>query len=200
MKKYLTIKAVIEIDDDDNTINAFDDCLNDYDSIGRPIEGLKNEGWKVEFVSLFGKQVNIDHTEETITNIKYLRVRAGVRYWEDGYINDVKDNAWWPKMPFANIPSRDWVIDIDTETGIIKDWPQGVSARIHYKTCDDNTFYFINHDGDVISEYEGYVSSCLSIDDREYGDYIIFHIDENGKIENWNFTQEDIDEIKRNAF
>lgn len=43
MKKYLTIKAVIEIDDDDNSINTFNDCLNDYDSIGRPIERLKNE-------------------------------------------------------------------------------------------------------------------------------------------------------------
>lgn len=157
----------------------------------------------MEFVSLFDKndkQASIEHDEETVANIKYLRVFAGVRYWEDGYINGVEDDACEPKMPFVKFNNKDWVIDIDTETGIIKDWPQGVNARVHYKTCDDNTFHFINHYGIVIGEYDGYVPNCLSIDDEGFGDYIIFHIDANGKIENWKFTQKDIDEIKRNAF
>lgn len=204
MKKYLTIKAVIEIDDENNTINTFDDCLDDYDSIGRPINRLEDEAWKVEFVSLTDESDNqttetTECIDETIDNIKYLRVRAGVRYWKDGYVNGEEDDSDEPTMPFAR-ESGNWIIDIDTKTGEIKDWPQGISARVHYKTCDDNSFYFINHNGTVIGEYEGYVPGCLSIDDSGFGDYIIFHIAPNGKIEDWNFTQDDIDKIKQNAF
>lgn len=208
MKKYFTITAVIEIDDENNTINTFEDCLADYDNIGRPINRLEDVGWKVEFASLSDENPDGDLSmavpgeecmDETIDNIKYLRVRAGVRYWEDTYVNGVEDDNDDPRMPFAR-ESGNWYIDIDTKTGSIKDWPQGASARVHYKTCDDNTFYFINHNGTVIGEYDGYVPSCLAIDDDGWGDYIIFHIAANGKIEDWNFTQDDIDKIKQNAF
>lgn len=207
-KKYLTISAVIEIDDEDNTINTFNDCLNDYDNIGRPINRLEDAGWKVGFVSLSDEDPDGDLSltipgeecmDETIDNIKYLGVRAGVRYWEDGEVNGEEDDTDNPRIPFV-MESGDWCITVDTETGFIKDWPHGVSARVHYKTCDDNTFYFINHNGTVIGEYDGYVPSCLAIDDSGYGDYIIFHIAANGKIEDWNFTQDDIDGIKQNAF
>lgn len=204
MKKYLTIKAVIEIDDENNTINDFKECLNDYDNIDRPLQHLADVGWLVEFVSLTDENPNgdlyrIECMDETIDNIKYLRVRAGVRYWEDGEVNGEEDDTDNPRIPFAQAIGN-WIIDIDTETGFIKDWPHGISARVHYKTCDDNTFYFINHNGTVVGEYDGYVPSCLSIDEGGYGDYIIFHIAANGKIEDWNFTQDDIDDIKQNAF
>ena len=66
--------------------------------------------------------------------VKYLKVRAGVRYWEDTTVNGEVDEEG------LLIPLRtggSWTPLIDIDRGVIIDWPQGVVADINYKVCDD---------------------------------------------------------------
>lgn len=132
---------------------------------------------------------------------KYLKVDAGVRYWEDTVINGVQDTDCEetdgsPKMPCAeNIGERhgvlrgnDWrwrpVIDIDN--GVIVNWIKGTTARVHYKVCDDGVYTITDKDDNGIVSYDGYVPNIMCPADDGFGDYIIMCIDADGKIENWN--------------
>ena len=122
--------------------------------------------------------------------VAYLKVRAGVRYWEDATVNGIEDSDGYL------IPCREgdnWCPIIEVETGKIINWKQGVTADIHYKVCDDGDYYLLNKDQNLELEKDGYVLDCLSIDDNGYGDYIILKVDENGFINNWKFNQNDIE-------
>lgn len=113
---------------------------------------------------------------------KYLAVSAGVRYWEDGEVDGVEDTDG-DLMPFGG--DKYWDIKIDIETGFIIDWPNGITAKVHYKVCDDGAYSLLAEDGEVIDLYEGYVLSCLSRLEAGYGDYIIMDIDGLGHIKGW---------------
>ena len=94
-----------------------------------------------------------------------------------------------PRMPFAvkdeNGEYR-WKLTIDAKTGIIKDWPSGVTAKVHYKVCDDCEIDLYK-DGEYVCNNDGfyYCPDFLCPDDEGYGDYIIMTIDGNGQIQNW---------------
>ena len=62
------------------------------------------------------------------------------RYWEDSDVNGVEDDAQNPKMPFVeeHLGKKAWHIKIDLDNGQICNWPQGTTARIHYKSVDSN--------------------------------------------------------------
>ena len=116
-------------------------------------------------------------------DIRSLRVKAGVRYWEDATVDGIED---------ANgslIPCRIgdyWCPIIDIDSGIVTNWKNGVSANIHYKVCDDGIYELKDVDGNVVASIENdYVPDILCIEDNGYGDYIIINIDGNGQISNW---------------
>lgn len=125
--------------------------------------------------------------------LKTLNVHAGVRYWEDAEVNGVEDESG------DMIPCRigdSWEPIIDIDSGIIINWNQGVKAKIHYKVCDCCGWDLLDENGDVVlSEKNDYVPKTLYPAKNGYGDYIIMNIDENGKIENWNFNIEDFQDI-----
>lgn len=97
-------------------------------------------------------------------DVRYMKVDAGVRYWEDASVNGQKDVDMYeckgsaiPMMPFAvkvkeqpttNIYSDHyrWQPTIDVENGCIVDWPKGTIAHIHYKVCDDGTYALLDKD------------------------------------------------------
>lgn len=112
--------------------------------------------------------------------IKQVLVKAGVRYWEDGTVNGVKDENG------DLIPCREgnvWCPLIDVETGKICNWEYGKTADIHYKVCDDGEYIVIDEDGNAVFKIEGYVPN--EIIPGSYGDYIIMNIDEEGYIKEW---------------
>lgn len=136
------------------------------------------------------------------SDIKYIKIDVGPRYWEDGEINGKDDISWEeqskgnkPNMPFAvfnedrakirRSESYRWVLTIDVDNLKILDWPQGISANIHYKVCDDGTYFLMDKDKNVLEEKECYVPDILCYLDSGYGDYIIMHIGENGELENF---------------
>lgn len=140
-------------------------------------------------------------------DVKFLKVDAGVRYWEDAKVNGVRDTDLYesngvgkPLMPCAvqikekpdyNIHSDHyrWRPLIDIETGQIVNWEQGFYANVHYKVCDDFTCYILNGNNEVVYEYDDYVPSIMCPADEGYGDYIIMDIDEKGFIQKWDKEQ-----------
>lgn len=125
---------------------------------------------------------------------KFIDCKIGVRYWEDATVNGEEDTEG------SLIPFRDeddyFKIRIDIETGIIEGWPEGTTANIHYKVCDDGVYTLVSSEGVKIIEKDGYVPEFLSIEENGYGDYVIFNVDKNGKVENWKFNPEDVKQFK----
>ena len=130
----------------------------------------------------------------------YLKVDAGIRYWQDAYINgsrdtDCDETDGYPNMPCAEyigeqhrvLRGNDWRWQplIEIETGKIVNWQQGITANVHYKVCDDFACKILDGDKKVITSYEGYVPKIMCPADEGYGDYIIMNVDENGFIQDW---------------
>jgi hypothetical protein len=119
-----------------------------------------------------------------------ILVNANVRYWEDGYIDGVRDDADCPNMPCAVKGDKGyrWMPIIDIEIGQIRNWREGTTAEIRYKVCDEFECRIIDEKGGercLITDFEGYVPNFMSPKDCGYGDYIIMDIDENGYIQDW---------------
>ena len=143
-------------------------------------------------------------------DVRYLKLDAGVRYWEDSEVNGKEDVDLYeckgkvgPIMPFAvkvksSIYSDHyrWQPTIDVERGCIVDWPKGTTASVHYKVCDEGVYHLLDPLFNTILSVESYVPDCIG----EYGDYIVMDIDEDGNIEDFRFTQDDVDEIIKGDF
>ena len=114
----------------------------------------------------------------------YIEVRAGVRYWEDAEVNGVSDESG------TLIPFRDgdnWKPVIRLADGQIMAWPEGTTADVHYKVCDDGEYWLLNEGGQRIGKWSGFYvpNDFLCHGDNGYDDYIIVKIDGAGKIEKW---------------
>lgn len=133
----------------------------------------------------------------------YLKVDAGVRYWDDAKVNgeydtnceDLESPAAEPTIPCAEYVGEQhrvlhgenwrWRPLIEIEAGKIVNWQQGITANIHYKVCDDFACEILDGNKEVITSYNGYVPKVMCPKENGYGDYIIMNIDENGFIQGW---------------
>lgn len=125
---------------------------------------------------------------------RFIEVDAGVRYWEDGYVNGVQDVD-------GKIPLRigdGWRPVIDLRDGQIQGWPTGTSAEVHYKVCDAGEYWLLDETKQRIAKWGGYYvpDEFLCVGASGYGDYIIFKIAEDGKIVDWRKPYVDDDEWK----
>lgn len=129
-------------------------------------------------------------------DIKYLRIEARVRYWEDTAVNGEEDTEDGDNIPCKVCDSWKPLIDIDN--GVIVNWPKGTTADVHYKVCDQGEYFLLDADrNEVLSLKNGsYVPNKLIPDHDGFGDYIIMQIDENGKILNW-YKNPSIEEFLR---
>ncbi|MBR1526876.1 MAG: hypothetical protein IJ640_09510 [Prevotella sp.] len=159
-------------------------------------------------------KVRIEVKQETTMDVRFVKIDAGVRYWEDGEVNGKDDIDLYetkgvcsPTMPFAikvkdaptsNIYSDHyrWQPIIDIEKGCIVGWPKGTSAKVHYKVCDDGIYYLLAPDYKQLYKIESYVPSFLG----EEGDYIIMDIDKDGNIAKFSCNEDDIKELIENGF
>lgn len=131
---------------------------------------------------------------------KFLKVDAGVRYWEDAKVNGVEDTDCEETKGAPTVPCAEYVGErsgvlrgnswrwrpiIDIDEGKIVNWKQGVTAHIHYKVCDDGIYEVIEANGNVLAAHEGYVPDIMCPAGQGYGDYIIMNVDENGIIKGW---------------
>ena len=126
--------------------------------------------------------IEIEITETKRVAVAFLKVEAGVRYWEDAEVNGTQDDD-------GNlIPCRIgdfWEPVVDIETGTIEGWPAGTTADIHYKVCDAGRYTLLDAERNAVAVHDGYVPKIMAPGGDGYGDYIIMRIDGSGKIENW---------------
>lgn len=116
-------------------------------------------------------------------DVKYLAIDVQPRYWEDADVNGVEESDDDPKIPLKRA-SGDWELVIDLETGKISDWPEGITANVHYKVCDAGTYSLLDKDGLVVRRLEEvYVPKMLCPKEDGYGDYIIMDINVDGTID-----------------
>lgn len=121
-----------------------------------------------------------------------LIVEAGVRYWEDATVNGVQEPESGPtQIPFRR--GDTWCPVIELETGKVRDWPEGMTARVHYKVCDAGEYWLADTDGTRTHKALGHYvpDRVLCMGDRGYGDYIILNIGADGKIVDWKPIIED---------
>lgn len=115
-------------------------------------------------------------------SVRYLRAECGVRYWEDATVNGAED-AEGDLIPCRKGDA--WCPIIDLETGKIENWPEGTTAKIHYKVCDDGRYALLDRDGDDVKSIDGYVITMMCPEGEGFGDYVIMNVGPDGKIENW---------------
>lgn len=124
--------------------------------------------------------------------VKYIRARCGVRYWEDATVNGEQDEDG-SRIPLRvgtaadndHLGGGDWCPTIDLDTGVIESWPNGTTASVHYKVCDDGDYELLDADRNVVKAIDGYVPSIMCPEGEGYGDYVIMEIDSNGRIAKW---------------
>jgi len=122
-------------------------------------------------------------------NVKTLHVKVYPRFIEDASVNGYRDLENNPKMPFVKFDDKTkeyfWEVNIDIDKGQIIDWPQGTTASIHYKVCDEGTYELYDENNKLIASIDDYVPSIMCPKEEGYGDYIIMDIDKNGFIQDW---------------
>ena len=126
--------------------------------------------------------MEIEVTTKVKKQVRYLKAECGVRYWEDATVNAVDD------VEGDLIPCREgdiWSLIIDLETGKIENWPEGTTANIYYKVCDDGRYTLLDTDRNKVKTIIGYVPPIMCPEGGGYGDYVIMNIDRDGIIQNW---------------
>lgn len=123
--------------------------------------------------------------------VKYLKAVCGVRRWGAAEVNGEPDNEG-DKMPCR--VGNAWCPIIDLNTGIIEHWPQGTTAEVHYKVCDDGTYALLDVNKKPVKQIEGYVIDMMCPKENGYGDYVIMDIDATGKIADWKCSLAEFEE------
>lgn len=123
---------------------------------------------------------------EVTKSVRYLKADCGVRYWEDAEVNGVEDEDG--KIPCRNGDSWQPVIDLDT--GKIEGWPEGITADLHYKVCDEGVYTLLDENRETVKQIDGYVPKIMCPGGAGYGDYVIMKIGPDGAIENFHVDLE----------
>jgi hypothetical protein len=80
----------------------------------------------------------------------------------------------------------EWCVDVDIETGVIRNWPQGQDRKLYVKVSDTGSYYLLDEYKDIIASIKGgYVPKGIIPPKNGYDKYIDIHIDGTGKIANW---------------
>ena len=118
----------------------------------------------------------------TLSNATHLEVEAGVRYWEDATVNGIQATDDAPLIYGAD--GGTWRIKLRLADGKIEGWPDGVTAKVHYKVCDDGEYWLADDSGKRIAKWQGFYvpDDYLCHGGDGYGDYIIFTIGGDGLI------------------
>jgi len=118
--------------------------------------------------------------KNVLVDASYIKVEAMVRYWENGTINGVKDEDG------TITPFREgdlWCPVINIDTGVVLNWPVDMTASFHYKICDSGVYYLLDSKMEVVASIlDNYVPSGLCHGDTGIRDYIIFNVNKDGKI------------------
>lgn len=114
--------------------------------------------------------VKITIPKPMMVNAKLIRVSVPISHPED-----------MPEQFTGRIYDR-WMVDIDIDTGKIRGWKSG-KMIVDWKVVDMGYYYLADEDDIIITEIEqAYVPKCVP---EEFGDYLKFHIQDDGSIKDW---------------
>ena len=116
---------------------------------------------------------------------KYLIISAVPRYQEDAWVDGVEEPEppAAPRMPgLINGVLELW---IDLDLCRVAYWPEGTTARLHYKVCDDGVYRLLDHDGNPTDTYGPYVPWLISSEGT--GDYLKLNIGSDGRVYEYKF-------------
>lgn len=105
-------------------------------------------------------------------DIKYVEVILPVRFNEEDMLND-----------FPMRKGDTWQATINIDSGKILNWEQGKEGSFYMKVCDEGCYELFDEDFNSIARIHDYVPNALIPGD--YGDYVNFKIDKEGRIINW---------------
>lgn len=129
---------------------------------------------------------------------KYIEVEAEPRYWEDSVVNEQEDTQG-TLIPFRF--GDKWCFWIRLSDGWIVNWPEGTTANVHYKVCDQGEYWLSTDESRIAKWKSHYVPDAfLCHGDTGYGDYIIFNVGADGKIEGWKQPEIDQDQWQAELF
>lgn len=127
--------------------------------------------------------VKLTITRPVDVEVAFLKAECGVRYWEDAEVNGKQEDDDNPTIPCRSGDS--WCPVIDLETGKIEGWPEGVTAKTHYKVCDAGRYALLNAERIEVTSIDGYVPTIMAPGGGGYGDYVVMEIGPDGLIANW---------------
>lgn len=130
------------------------------------------------------KTINFEFSASKPASARYLQVQAEVRYWEDALVGG-KEDTDGTLIPFRQEDL--WCPVIDLIDGKFLGWPEGLTADIHYKVCDQGEYWLLNESKQRIAEYKSHYvpDDLLCVGDTGHGDYIILIVSEDGSIKGW---------------
>jgi len=127
--------------------------------------------------------MKIELTEKKECEARFLRVSANVRRWSGAEINGKIDESG-SKVPFRC--GDFWAPVIDIDNGTVVAWPDDMVAKFYFKICDTGSYYLLDKNMDILASIDNnYVPNGLCHGDIGYGDYIIFNVGGDGKIEKY---------------
>ena len=151
--------------------------------------------------------MSLNKKEPKLDTEKYNKIviYAGVRDWSDCIYSMDNGEHWIKSEKFSEEESEKfrevipcikkidnqyyWNIEIDMETGIIKDWKRGFCIDTHFKVCDDIVYWICNKDNKVIynsyKKRELFVPKFLEIMDEGDREFICIFVDGDGQISRW---------------
>jgi hypothetical protein len=111
---------------------------------------------------------------------KYLIISAVPRYQEDAWVNGIEE----PEPPAASrMPGLiNGVLElwIDLDLCRVAYWPEGTTARTHYKVCDDGAYWLLDEHGSRLDECGPYVPEMVT--PGGFGDYLGLSIGSDGRV------------------
>ena len=118
-------------------------------------------------------KVQVERTMNVEYDIATVRLELAVRHGDD----DMPDD-----FPFRK--GEMWRVDVDANTGRIKDWPKGLAHELYMKVVDCGTYTLLDPTGAQLAIIENdYVPH--GVVPGKYGDYVDLKINEDGVITNW---------------
>lgn len=112
-------------------------------------------------------------TTATGPRATYIELSAGVRYWEDSTVNGAEDTNG-TLTPLRK--GDNWAPVIRLADGLVMDWPQGITADVHFKVCDQGEYWLQDADRKRVAKWAGYYvpDDFLCPGDNGYGDYSLY--------------------------
>lgn len=126
--------------------------------------------------------------DDHLDGVTHADIEADVRYLEDAVVDGIVDEDG------SRIPGRNgdtWQVRIRLVDGRIEDWPDGLTARIHYKVCDQGEYWLSRDDGTRVAKWKGHYVPRDVLGKRSGGDYIVMDVDGLGRIADYGGIQPD---------